>query len=122
MDENYVKNLESIIKQMMKPLKNVPLQLVIEAMSGKKIIPFDSSDPMDSELKQDLIKVAVSAGTEINDVGIESQRANEVGNYIEPFLQKALNAKGLKADTPLTTSGKRKSTDWSQMVVATLVS
>lgn len=35
-DDNYTRQLENIIKQMLTPLKNVPFNLVIESITGKK--------------------------------------------------------------------------------------
>jgi len=50
MDDEYVKNLENIIKQMLHPLKDVPMKLVIEALSGHEIIPFDPKNKEDKEI------------------------------------------------------------------------
>ena len=38
---NYTEQLEHVIKQMLKPLKDIPLNLVIEALCDKKITPFE---------------------------------------------------------------------------------
>ena len=37
----YIKKLENVIKQMLQPLKDIPFNLVIETMTGKKVISFD---------------------------------------------------------------------------------
>lgn len=112
MSDAYTKNLEDIIKQMLRPLKNVPLSLVIEALSGHKIIPFDNDDEKDKALLVKLTKVAKSAGATINKTGIKRPRPNEVGNDIEPFLKHALKDVGYKADTPATKSGTKKATGY----------
>jgi len=112
----YVQNLENVIKQMLTPFKNIPFNLVIEALSGHKVIPFDSVNQEDKELLAVLKKVTIEAGKEINKNGIRSKRANEVGNYIEDFVENALNKTGLKADTPAGKSGKKKSTGYPDMV------
>jgi hypothetical protein len=39
MNEEYTKRLENVIKQMLTPLKGIPLNLVIESISGCKILP-----------------------------------------------------------------------------------
>jgi len=36
-NSDYTKKLENVIKQMLQPLKNIPFNLVIEAMTGKKL-------------------------------------------------------------------------------------
>ena len=40
-DNDYTKKLENVIKQMLQPLKDIPFNLVIEFMIGKKVISFD---------------------------------------------------------------------------------
>ena len=42
-DNDYIKRLENVIKQMLQPLKDIPFNLVIEAMTGKKVLFFDFS-------------------------------------------------------------------------------
>jgi hypothetical protein len=108
MKNNYTKKLEKVIKQMLKPLKKIPLNLVVESLSGCKIIPFNKKDTKDEALLKNLIKVASQAGMEVNKSGIARPRANEVGNDIEPFIKKALNKIGYKAATPTTNSGSKK--------------
>lgn len=112
MSESRMEKLENVIKQMLTPLKGIPLDLVIESISGKKIIPFNKNDKKDEQLLQKLIKVAKNTGKEINRKGIKRSRPNEVGNDIEAFVKDALNEIGYNAETPLTTRGVRKSTGY----------
>jgi hypothetical protein len=112
MNKEYIKNLENIIKQMLTPLKNVPLKLVIEALSGHTILPFDSKNGHDCAVLDKLTAVASLAGNRINAAGIKRSRPNEVGNDIEPFVKTALKELGYQSDTPLTKSGKKKSTGY----------
>jgi len=108
MENEYVKNLEKVIKQMLHPLKNIPLNLVIESISGNKIIPFNPIDKKDQILLSDLINIANLAGSNVNKIGILRSRPNEVGNDIEPFIKKALLINGYNADTPITKEGSKK--------------
>jgi len=101
--------LEGVIAQMLKPLKGLQFNVVIEGLSGFKIIPYDNSDTKDITLLKNLIKVAEIVGHSINKQGIFRPRPNEVGNDIEPFIKDALNKIGYKANTPITKSGKKKS-------------
>lgn len=112
MDNNYTKKLEEVIKQMLTPLKKIPFNLVIEGLSGYEIIPFNRENSEDKKLLNNLIKVANKAGLEVNKLGIKRARPNEVGNEIEPFVKRALNEIGYKADTPTTNSGGKKSTGY----------
>jgi len=86
--EKYIKELEETISQFLKPLKDIPFKIVIKAVSGCKVIPFDKDDPKDQQLLKDL---------NANQKGIFTRRENEVGNHIEPFMIDALNKIGLKA-------------------------
>ena len=79
-DKDYTKKLETVIKQMLIPLKNIPLPLVIESISNHKVIPFDPENPKDIKLLRNLEKVALDTGKQINKRGILRTRPNEVGN------------------------------------------
>ena len=46
---------------------------------------------------------------------MESNRVNEVGNKIEPFVKNALISMGVEADTPKTKDGKKKSTGYPDL-------
>ncbi|KKS04856.1 MAG: hypothetical protein UU58_C0003G0054 [Candidatus Nomurabacteria bacterium GW2011_GWA2_41_25] len=112
MDKKYTKKLENVIKQMLTPLKKIPFSLVIEGLSGCKIIPFQKKDKKDIVLLEKLRKAAKIAGNKFNKKGVVRPRPNEVGNDIEPFVKKALNDIGYKAGTPTTNSGSKKSTGY----------
>lgn len=112
MDPEYVRNLENVIKQMLTPLRNIPLNLVIQAMCGCKILPFDVTDPKDRQLLEKLKKVSQIAGENVNRRGITRPRPNEVGNDIEPYVKNALMEVGYFGGTPSTKSGKKKTTGY----------
>lgn len=108
MDDKYIQQLENVIKQMLTPLKDIPFNLVIEGISGYKVIPFDEKDEKDKKLLLKLIEIAKIAGDNINKTGIIRTRPNEVGNDIEPFVKKAITTLGYRSSTPLAKSGKKK--------------
>ena len=37
-DQKYVAQLENVVKQMLNPLKDIPFNLIIETLTGKKVI------------------------------------------------------------------------------------
>lgn len=115
-DANYVKRLEKTIKQFLQPVKNVPFNLVIESLSGKKVIPFDPENPEDCALLNILKKASFYAGKLINLNGIKSRRPNEVGNYIEIYVKKALEFHGLHPDVPTAINGKKKSAGYPDII------
>lgn len=107
-NNEYTERLENIIKQMLQPLKGIPFNLVIEAMTGKKVISFDFTKAEHQNVLNLLKQVALSAGKEINKTGILRPRPNEVGNDIEPYVRNALNLLGSNADIPVGPSGHKK--------------
>jgi len=116
MNEEYVKTLENVIKQMVKPLKNIPFSLVLESLSDYKIIPFNENDKNDVEILKTLKKVAVEAGNEINKSGIISKRPNEVGNKIEEFVKNALNKFDFNAEIPANKNGQKQSVGYPDIL------
>jgi len=117
MDNNeYTKKLEHVIKQMLQPLKDIPFNLVIEVMTGKKVQPFDFNNQEHTEVLNLLKKSALKAGEEINKSGILRPRPNEVGNDIELYVRDSLNLLGLKADIPEGPSGNKKATGYPDIL------
>ncbi len=106
------KELEGVISQMLKPLKGLPLGIVIEGLSGNKAIPFNKKSKKDKKVLEILKKVAKKVLIDVNKTGILRPRPNEVGNDIEPFVKYALNDFNCLSDTPKTISGKKKSTGY----------
>jgi len=96
MDNNdYIKKLENVIKQMLQPLKDIPFNLVIEEMTGKKVLSFEFNNEDHKKVLNLLKQAALNAGKEINKTGILRPRPNEVGNDIELYVRKALNSLSL---------------------------
>ncbi|MGQ9799780.1 MAG: hypothetical protein ACUVRG_10940 [Ignavibacterium sp.] len=117
MDNNeYIQKLENVVKQMLKPLKDIPFNLVIEAMTGKKVISFDPTKLEHKKVLELLKKSAINAGKEINKRGILRTRPNEVGNDIEPYVRNALNSLNLKADIPTGPSGNKKAVGYPDII------
>lgn len=107
--KEYVQQLEQTLRQFLKPLDNIPFCVLIPAICGHYVIPFNRQDKQDQKLLKDLTKAAMQAAQTANQHGISVLRANEVGNHIEPFVMNALNKVGLAAKIPQTASGRQKS-------------
>lgn len=112
----YTKRLENVIKQMLQPLKDIPFNLVIESMTGKKVISFDFAKSDHQKILSLLKQAALNAGKEINKTGILRSRPNEVGNDIEPYVKNALNLLDINADIPIGPSGHKKSTGYPDIL------
>jgi len=115
-DKDYIVRLENVIKQMLTPLKDIPFNLVIESMTGKKVISFDFKNSEHKDVLGLLKQAALQAGKAINKTGILRPRPNEVGNDIEPFVKKALTDLNLNADIPTVPSGNKKSTGYPDIL------
>lgn len=115
-DKDYIGRLENVVRQMLTPLKDIPFNLVIESLTGRKVIPFNFEDSNDSELLNILREVAVVGGGEINKYGIESKRPNEVGNYIEAFVKTAMRQFSLNPEIPAGETGRKKATGYPDIV------
>lgn len=113
---DYTERLENVIKQMLTPLKDIPFNLVIEAMTGKKVISFGFTKSDHQKVLQLLKQSALNAGKEINKTGILRPRPNEVGNDIEPYVKNALNSLDLRADIPAGPSGHKKATGYPDII------
>jgi hypothetical protein len=100
--------LSGVISQMLKPLKGLSFNLIIEGLSGYNIIPFNSNDKKDNELLENLKNIATNTGNEINKIGINKMRPNEAGNGVEVFVKDAMIKEGFEPQTPITKTGKRK--------------
>jgi hypothetical protein len=115
-NQDYIKKLENVIKQMLKPLRDIPFNLVIETITGKKVISFDFNNKEHQQVLELLKQAALMAGKEINKIGILRPRPNEVGNDIEKYVREALNLVGLKADIPIGPSGHKKATGYPDIL------
>jgi len=98
-----LEKLRNIIRQFLRPLHDIPFYLVVESLYDQKVIPYDDY------ARDDLQAAVDAAGRLINASGIKSTRRNEVGNYLQPFVEKGLKAQGFKAGTPETSEGKGRS-------------
>ncbi len=103
-----MRDLEEAISKFMTPLKNIPFPIVIKGLSGFSVVPFNHNDEADRSLLQKLSKAIEKATKKVNEGGIFSNRPNEVGNQIEPFVRQALNDLGLTATIPKTKRGIHK--------------
>lgn len=115
-NNEYTKKLENVIKQMLQPLKNIPFNLVIEAMTGKKVISFNFTKQEHMDVLELLKQSAINAGEEINKTGILRPRPNEVGNDIEPYVRNALNLLRLNPDIPTVPSGHKKAMGYPDVI------
>ncbi len=112
--------IKTLIAQMREPLRSVPLNLVVEALTGHKVLPFDPAKPNHAEVLKRLNAAAASVAAKIrSEGGIQSKRVNEVGNAIEQYVRDALTAQGMPATIPTgKKSGKARATGYPDIAFA----
>ncbi len=116
-DKDRIENLEEVLAQFLRPIKNLPFPVVVKAMSSHNVLPFDPESNLDNELLNRLILAARNCCQAVKDKPIVRNRPNEVGNDIEPFVLESVSAQGLRAVRPTTSAGKMRSTGYPDILV-----
>ncbi len=116
-DKEDEKKLMETIKSMSIPLNDIPFPLVIEAISGHKVLPFDPNDSNDKTLLSKLIDAVIYAGNEMVEKGVTARRINEIGNAIEPFVRDGLKHVELSPNTPTGMNNRRQSSGYPDISI-----
>ena len=90
---------------------------VVYSVTGHRIIPVRPKAPRDAALLPKLSKALANAAARAQTKGIRARRVNEVGNYMETFVRRSINAVGLKAGIPITSDGRHQSTGYPDVCV-----
>ncbi len=106
---------EAALVQFLKPIKNIPFELVIQALCESEVKKFDLNIDNNATIFADIVDSMREVCYTVQDNPIQRSRPNEVGNDIEPFVMQALNRRGLPATRPKTKSGKGKTTGYSDI-------
>jgi len=115
--EQYIRQLEEAIGRFLEPLRGVPFPIAIKALTGFEVLAFDPSLERNKILVEQLSKAAQLGGQKAYQEGIFAARPNEAGNHIEPFVVAAFRQVGLKADKPISKSGKRKAVGYPDIQI-----
>jgi hypothetical protein len=116
-DKGKIRVLEEVIAQMLKPIRKVPLNVIVKGLSQKEIIRFNPNDAKDAELLAALQRAIQICGRELTASPIERPRPNEVGNDVEAYVTRALKRAGLRTARPEASSGRTKSTGYPDLLV-----
>jgi len=115
--EDYIKQLEQAISRFLEPMKGIPFPIAIRALTGFKVLAFNISLDSNKKLLEQLSKAAELGGKKAFQEGIFTARPNEAGNHIEPFVVESLKYVGLKADKPISKSGKKKAAGYPDIQI-----
>lgn len=116
-DKSKINELEEILSHLLKPIKDIPFSVVIKTLSNKAVIPIDTQSNSDSDLVGLISEGAKKVGAELLNNPIINKRVNEVGNKIEPIVQKALQGYGLEAEQPIGSLGKKNNTGYPDLII-----
>lgn len=118
MDEAARASLREHLRACMEiPRRGIPFSEAIYSLTGCKVIPFDKSRPEDRDLLKRLSVAAETARQRAARQGIVSNRPNEAGNQIEPYVLSGLNEAGLEAARPVSKSGSGKTAGYPDVEV-----
>lgn len=117
--KKYTEKEKKEIKKVLKPIKGIPLNVIIEIICGHKVLEYNENNKDHKELLNKLIEVAKRTCAEVNKVGIIRSRANEVGNDIEKYVRDSLKYYNISEHTPGTKSGKKKSNGYPDIEITT---
>ena len=93
--------VKSVITQMRVRMRSVPLDVVVEALTGHKVLHFNPDNPNHAEVLKRLNLAAADVAAKIKAAGgITNKRVNEVGNIIEDYVRAAMTARGMTATVP----------------------
>ncbi len=115
--QKYIEQLEHTIAKFLKPMKGISFPVAIKALTGCNVLAFNPLPKQNKRLLKQLSRAARLAGQRAFREGIFTARPNEAGNRIEPFVIKALREAGLKADKPISRSGKKKSAGYPDIQI-----
>ncbi len=107
-------------------LRGVPFSEVIFDTTGKKMLPFDASNPVDQRVAKAISSACDETMKRLHAPGnaIEHiDRINEVSSHFEDSLRDLLNATpGLRCDFPLTNEGKTQRSGYPDLRIIDLES
>jgi hypothetical protein len=115
--DDYIRQLEEAISRFLEPMKGIPFPIAIKTLTSYKVLSFDIALDSNKKLLEQLKKAAQLAGQKAFQEGIFTARPNEAGNNIEPFVVEALRLVGLKADKPISKSGKKKAAGYPDIQI-----
>lgn len=103
--------LERRVRDLVHGMKDVPLPLVIKALSDCEVLPWSGEDASGLEA------VALTVLRQINEHGIDAPRVNEAGNVVERHVIAALSTHGFAAHRPAGPSGRARAAGYPDLEV-----
>jgi len=96
---------------------SLPFSDVVLATTGRRILLLNTNNPSHAQLCARLRQAAELTVIETTKDPIQAARPNEAGTQIERRVKAALSEAGLKARTPVNTSGRAQSTGYPDIEI-----
>jgi len=104
-DKLQLENLKAAAKIFLKPMEQLPFPVVVEAMTGHRVIPYIEED--DGDLLAALSAACVKTVNDSEQTPVAANRPNDVSAKVETMLQDNLTEVGVTAERPKP-QGKRR--------------
>jgi hypothetical protein len=99
-EESSQRALHGRIRDMRNGLHDVALPVIIEALAGRRVVPWAGEERVALEAVADAVRALV------NRDGVEAGRINEAGNAVESHVLAAIREQGFVAGRPVAASGQ----------------
>ena len=116
-NEERISELENVLEQMLKPIKNIPFRVIVKSLAGCDVIPFDADNPQDVKMLIGVESAIRCCASEVKLNPIIRSRPNEVGNDIEPFVRRALALQGFQVESPKAQNGTTKGVGYPDILM-----
>ena len=114
-NDKRIEHLESVMAEMLKPMKGIPFSVVIKSITDKSVIPVNPKS--DVGLIEKITQAASLVHTELLVNPIIRPRPNEVGNDMEPYIMRAFEKVGIKCERPRNAKGHLQGTAYPDVLI-----
>ena len=106
-EKNQLEKLKEAAKVFLKPMEELPFPVVIEAMTGRQIVPYIEED--DGNLIAALSRACIKTVNDSSKSPVEANRPNDVSAKVEKMLQANLTDGGITAERPKAAETRKAS-------------
>ena len=106
-DKEYIENIENILSGLLKPIKNIPFNIVVKSISNNvEVISFNECNDTHNRALEVLKKISQDVIIKTKNQSIISERVNEVGNKIENIVKDSMIENDIKIIRPKSQKNK----------------
>ena len=112
--------LEEILSNFLRPLRDIPFEVLIRGLFDRRVEPFDKTPAGNAELLDVLRSAMHEVCLHVQADPIERNRPNEVGNDMQDPAIEQLRRVGLDAIRPKTGKGKGQSMGYPDIEIVSV--